>query len=127
MTPTVKCVVWDLDQTLWQGTLLEGDRVVLTPGVTEVVQELDRRGILQSIASRNDAAAASEKLTEFGLADFFLLPQIGWGSKADLIKAIASGLGLALDAIAFVDDEAFERDEVRHFLPEVTTIAPSEI
>lgn len=34
----IKCVVWDLDDTLWQGTLLEGEDLVLTPGVKDAVQ-----------------------------------------------------------------------------------------
>ena len=50
----VKCLVWDLDGTLWRGTLLEGDDVVLADGVLDTLRELDRRGVLHSIASRND-------------------------------------------------------------------------
>ncbi|MYU15363.1 HAD-IIIC family phosphatase, partial [Streptomyces sp. SID8361] len=50
----VKCVVWDLDNTLWKGTLLEDGEVRLFDGLREVIEELDRRGILQSIASKND-------------------------------------------------------------------------
>jgi len=123
----IKCVVWDLDNTLWQGTLLEGDDPVLTPRVTDVIKELDNRGILQSIASKNDYEAAWEKLMAFGLDEYFLHPQISWANKSDSIKAIAGELGIGLDTFAFVDDQAFERDEVRHFLPETTTIDAADI
>ena len=50
----IKCVVWDLDETLWYGVLLEQSEVVLREGVREVIETLDARGILQSVASRND-------------------------------------------------------------------------
>ncbi|WP_433364811.1 HAD-IIIC family phosphatase [Streptosporangium sp. CA-115845] len=120
--PGIKCVVWDLDDTLWQGTLLEGDDLVLVPGVRYVVEELDNRGILQSVASKNDYDLAWTRLTEFGLAEFFLCPQIGWADKSASIRIIAGELGIGLDTFAFVDDQAFERDEVRHALPQVSAI-----
>ena len=47
----VKCLIWDLDNTLWQGTLLEDPQVLLPDSVRDVVMALDSRGILQSIAS----------------------------------------------------------------------------
>lgn len=123
----IKCVVWDLDNTIWQGTLLRGDDVVLTPGVRAVIEELDRRGILQSVASKNDHDLTWTKVTEFGLAEFFLFPQISWANKSDSIRAIAEGLGLGLAGFAFVDDQAFERDEVKHALPQLTAIDAADI
>jgi methoxymalonate biosynthesis protein len=50
----VKCLVWDLDNTLWQGTLLEDPDVKLSDEIRDVIVALDSRGILQSIASKND-------------------------------------------------------------------------
>jgi FkbH-like protein len=125
--PAVKCVVWDLDDTLWLGTLLEGDDLELTPRVKDVIQELDNRGILQSVASKNDYDAAMERLAAFGLDEYFLHPQISWANKSDSMKIIADRLGIGLDTFAFVDDQAFERDEIRYFLPEVTTIDAADI
>jgi FkbH-like protein len=123
----IKCVVWDLDNTLWQGTLLEGDDISLRPGVKDIILELDGRGILQSIASRNDYAPAWDKLTALGLEQYFLLPQIGWVDKSISMQAIADGLGIGIDTLALIDDQAFEREEVRHALPTVTTIDAAEI
>ena len=115
----IKCVVWDLDNTLWDGVLLEDQDVSLRDGVASIVRELDSRGILNSIASRNDHDRAMEKLRELGLAEFFLYPQITWGSKVVSIKAIAKALNIGLESIAFIDDQPLERDEVRFSLPEV--------
>jgi FkbH-like protein len=115
----VKCIVWDLDHTVWNGVLLEDKQVTLRRGVTETIRTLDERGILHSIASRNDHGAAMARLDEFGLADYFLYPQINWGSKSTSVQAVAEKLNIGLDAIAFVDDQPFERDEVAFALPQV--------
>lgn len=122
-----KLVVWDLDNTLWRGVLLEGDRVALADGVVEVICELDARGILQSLASKNDAALAMAKLTEFGLADYFLYSQINWNSKAVSIREIANAINIGLDAVVFIDDQAFEREEVRFSLPQVRCIDAADL
>src|SRR5829696_3054146 len=84
----IKLVFWDLDNTLWEGVLLENDDVSLRPGARDILKAFDDRGILQSIASRNDYDCAVAKLKEFGLLEYFLYPQINWNSKASSIKAI---------------------------------------
>lgn len=119
MSETVKCLVWDLDHTLWQGILLEDGDVVLADEMRAVVVELDSRGILQSVASRNDHDNAWAKLEALGLAEYFVHPQIGWGRKSDSVKAIADSLNFALRTIAFIDDTPTERAEVEFHHPEV--------
>lgn len=124
---TVKCVVWDLDDTLWQGTLLEGDRLVLRPNARAVLEELDNRGILSAIASKNDRELALSKLSELGVADYFVWLEIRWCNKSDSIRAIADELGLGLESFLFVDDQEFERDEVRSALNDVETFDPADL
>jgi FkbH-like protein len=119
---SIKCVVWDLDNTIWDGVLLEGDKVSLRPGVMQVLEELDQRGILNSIASRNDYDAAMAKLGELGLREYFLYPEINWNSKSTSIRAIAKSLNIGLDTFAFIDDQSFEREEVSFALPQVKCI-----
>ena len=115
----VKCLVWDLDDTLWSGILAEGDAVAPAPGVREIVEALDARGILQSVASRNDATQALARLRELGLEEYFLHPEIHWGAKSGSMARIAERLNIGLDAIAFVDDQPFELDEVGQQHPQV--------
>ena len=115
----IKCVVWDLDDTLWDGILAEGDAPVLRPEPAAVIRALDRRGILHSVASKNDEAAAMEVLRRHGLADTFLYPQINWGPKSASVAAVARALNIGTDTLALVDDQAFEREEVRFAHPEV--------
>jgi HAD superfamily phosphatase (TIGR01681 family) len=79
----VKCIVWDLDNTLWDGVLLETDNVRLREEFIAVIQQLDQRGLLHSIASKNDHKHAWQKLTELGIADYFLYPQINWSPKGE--------------------------------------------
>jgi FkbH-like protein len=112
-------LVWDLDETLWRGVLLEDEAVALRPEAEHVLRALDARGILSSIASRNDETSALAKLEELGVADYFLHPQVGWGTKVPAIRSIADALGFSLDAIAFIDDQPAERDEVHASFPEV--------
>jgi len=124
---TIKCLVWDLDNTLWDGILLENDELALKPAVREVIEALDARGILHSIASRNDPDRALARLAAFGLRDYFLHPQIGWGAKPDSLRRIAEAINIGLDAIAFVDDDPFERDQVKHTLPQVLVLDAAEV
>jgi FkbH-like protein len=116
---SVKCVVWDLDETLWNGVLLEDREVKLRENVVEIVKELDRRGILQSVASKNNEDKAREVLRGFGLEEYFLYPQINWNSKTDSVRNIAGLLNIGLDTVALIDDQPFEREEVNFSLPEV--------
>jgi FkbH-like protein len=118
----IKAVVWDLDNTLWDGTLIEDKDVKLREDAVEIVRTLDHRGILQSIASKNDADLALAKLEELGIRDYFLHPQIHWNSKTISLKNIAQSLNIGIDSLAFVDDQRFEREEVQFSSPEVVCI-----
>ncbi|HXO22214.1 MAG TPA: HAD-IIIC family phosphatase [Thermoanaerobaculia bacterium] len=124
---SIKCLVWDLDNTVWDGILLEDDEVTVKPQVEGILRELDGRGILHSIASRNDHARAMEKLKELGLDDYFLYPQINWNSKAASIAQIAQDINIGLDAVAFVDDQPFEREEVAFSHPQVLCLDSAEL
>lgn len=119
---SIKCVVWDLDNTIWNGILLEGDRVCLRHNILDIIKTLDSRGILQSIASKNEYSSAIAKLEELRLHEYFIYPQIHWNSKVSSIKEIAKLINIGTDAIAFVDDQIFELEEVNFSLPEVLCI-----
>jgi len=123
----IKCVVWDLDKTLWEGTLLEESGVDLREGVREIMQILDRRGILQSIASKNEHALAMRRLEELGVADYFLYPQINWGPKSGSMERIAKDINIGINTLAFIDDQTFEREEVSFTHPEVLCIDAAQI
>lgn len=108
----VKCVLWDLDGTLWEGVLAEGGGLRLRPGAAEVMRALDERGILQTVVSRNDPALALARVADHGLAEYLLYPQVSWGPKSAAVTTLADVLGLGPDTFLFVDDSPFERAEV---------------
>jgi FkbH-like protein len=119
-----KCVVWDLDQTIWNGVLLEDgpEHVSLRDGIADVILALDRRGILQSVASKNNSDDAIRVLERFALAEYFLYPQIHWQPKSSSVAAIARALDIGLDTLMFVDDQEFERQEVVTAHPEIRVV-----
>ncbi len=127
-TGLCKCVVWDLDNTLWDGTLIEDGpaRLRLRPGVLDVLRALDERGILLSIASKNNPDEAIALLRQFGIAEYFLFPQVSWDPKSLGVSRIAAHLNIGIEAIVFVDDSSFEREEVRSGCPGVVAVDAAE-
>lgn len=121
----IKCVVWDLDNTLWEGILLEGDSVRLKPGIREILSTLDSRGILMSIASKNNYEEAIEQLVKFKIDQYFLYPQINWNSKSSSIEVIQEKLNIGIDTFLFIDDQIFELDEVKMAHPKITVLDAS--
>lgn len=126
----VKCLVWDLDNTLWDGIFIETDNpeeLKLKNGVKDTIVELDRRGILHSIASKNDYDQVWSLIKKYDLDQYFLYPQINWGLKSQSIKQIALELNIGIDSIAFIDDSIFERNEVISVLPEVRVYSDNQV
>jgi FkbH-like protein len=124
---STKCVVWDLDGTIWEGTLLEDGDVQLKPEVVRVVEELSERGVLHSIASRNDYGLAMGRLRAARIEDHFIFPQIGWNPKSLSIAAVARQINIGTDSLMFVDDQEFELDEVAYAHPDVLCLSVHEM
>jgi FkbH-like protein len=120
----IKCVVWDLDNTLWDGILVEDGpgRLTLKPHVVQTIKELDDRGILHSIVSKNDPDEALAVLKTFEIDEYFLCPQISWEPKSQGLKAIARQLNIGMDTLLFVDDSEFELREVQAAHSEVRVL-----
>jgi methoxymalonate biosynthesis protein len=122
----VKCVVWDIDNTLLTGVYLEaGDRPpAADPVLAAVLAELGGRGILHALASKNPPAAAEHTAAVTGWQ--FAAAECGWGRKPDALTKIAGTLGIGVDTLAFVDDDPVERAEVASALPQVLVLTPAE-
>jgi FkbH-like protein len=121
----VKCVGWDLDNTLWQGILIEDgeDRLRIRPEAVSLIHWFDERGIVQTIVSKNHHDQAMAVLARNGLEEFFLYPAINWGPKSENLRQVANSLNINLDTMALIDDSAFERREVKTALPMVRVYA----
>jgi FkbH-like protein len=125
----VKCVAWDLDNTLWDGVIgdVGPENIIPNERALALVRELDRRGIVQTIASKNNYEIAWAKVEELGLADYLLYPAIHWGPKSESLRSIAAEFNINVDTFALIDDSAFERAEVRAVLPQVRTYDVEEV
>lgn len=125
----VKCVVWDLDNTIWKGILIEDGRnnLVLRDEVVRLIHALDDRGIIQSVVSKNDQAEAMETLTRFGLKDYFVYPIINWDPKSVNLKRLAKALNINEDSLALIDDSHFERAEVKSVLRQCRVYHEQEV
>jgi FkbH-like protein len=123
----VKCVVWDIDNTLLDGIYLEsGDTPpAANPAMARALTDLASRGILHAIASKNPPQAAVHTAAVTGAR--FAAVECGWGAKSGALARIAADLAIGTDALAFVDDDPYERAEVGAELPEVLVLAPDEV
>lgn len=137
-----KCVVVDLDNTLWPGVLAEtgqpfpaNQAVDVYPhhiylGLHEALLALRERGILLACISKNDESvvrdlwkypATFDGLPTLKLSDFASY-RINWKEKADNLIEIAEELGLGIDSFAFIDDNPHERDKIAQLFPAVRVL-----
>ena len=138
-----KCVIVDLDGTLWPGVIAEtGAPFAWTPeisgqysfagfwfGIHEALKTLKSRGVVLACVSKNDEHVVRELWTypdhypkdRLLTLDDFVTTRINWGDKAANIASIAEELGFKTDAFLFIDDNPVERERVRERLPEVET------
>lgn len=125
----VKCIAWDLDNTLWKGVLVEDgeSNLVLNEDAVRLIKDLDQKGIVHTVLSKNDYENAWKVLEKFGLAEYFIFPHINWLPKSGNLQAAAKEINIGLDTFAFIDDSPFERGEVREKLPMVRVINATEI
>ena len=123
----VKCVVWDIDNTLLDGVYLESAAAppAASQAMAATLTDLGSRGILHAIASKNPPEAAEHAAKATGAQ--FAAVECGWGAKSDALARIAADLSIGTDALAFVDDDPYERAEVGAALPEVRVLAPEEM
>lgn len=129
-----KCLVLDLDNTLWGGIIGDDgvDGIKLGQGsargeahlaVQSLALDLRRRGIILAVCSKNEEAAAFIPFREHDemvlKEDHISVFVANWTDKATNLKAIAQALNIGTDALVFLDDNPAERERVRQELPEV--------
>jgi FkbH-like protein len=129
----VKCVILDLDNTLWGGVIgddgLEGialgefDEGEAFVGFQRFIRELKRRGIILAVVSKNEHGNA---MLPFREHPHMVLKEedvsvfvANWDNKVDNIRLIQKTLNIGFESMVFLDDNPFERNIVREFLPEV--------
>lgn len=138
---TAKCLVLDLDNTLWGGVvgddgpegikIGEGDAVgEAFKAFQEYIRALKQRGILLAVCSKNEdanARAPFRELPEMVLKENdFLAFKANWEPKPNNLREIAAELNIGTNALVFVDDNPAEREIVRQWLPEVRVVDLTE-
>jgi FkbH-like protein len=129
-----KCLVMDLDNTLWGGVIGDDGLEGLVLGQNSVVGEahvalqrfildLRRRGVVLAVCSKNEDATArlpfrehTEMVLEENQIAVFMA---NWSDKASNLREIAATLNIGIDSLVLLDDNAREREQVRQVLPEV--------
>ncbi len=129
-----KCLILDLDNTLWGGIIgddgiegIEIGELGIGKAFTELqlwAKQLKERGIILAVSSKNDSEVAKNAFDNhpdmvLSYEDFAVF-NANWDNKADNIKQIQQILNIGFDSMVFLDDNPFERNMVRSFLPEVT-------
>jgi FkbH-like protein len=130
-----KCLVLDLDNTLWGGVIGDDgvDGIVLGEGsaageahlaLQHYAKQLKERGVILAVCSKNDAKIAEAAFSDhpemvLRRSDFAAF-QANWDDKAQNLKAIATRLNIGVDSLVFVDDNPIERARIRQSLPMVS-------
>lgn len=139
LQPAKKVLALDLDNTLWGGILGEDGLNDIKIGrdypgnIYERIQQqalaLKEQGVLLIILSKNnlkDVEEAFATLSHMPLKlDDFVTVKANWQPKSDNLKIVAAELNLGIDSFVFVDDQPFEREQMAHYLPEVTVLPVS--
>lgn len=122
----VKLVIWDLDDTFWQGTLEEGG-VTPIPENHQRVRDLAERGIISSICSKNDYSRTQAKLTELGMWDHFVFPAISFSPKGKTISEMIEAVALRPENVLVIDDNRMNLEEIRFFNPGIMAAHPDDV
>jgi FkbH-like protein len=126
-----KCIVLDLDNTLWKGIIGEdgAEGIEISEPFRLFQAQLlkwNQTGVLLAVCSKNNPGDAMNIIRDHPdmilRASHFAALRINWENKADNIAALASELNIGLDSLIFIDDSAFECGLVREALPEVEVI-----
>ena len=135
-----KCIVLDLDNTLWGGIVgedgFEGIKLGDSPvgrAYTEFQHNLlalNQRGVLLAINSKNNSDDAMQIIKDHPnmvlKEDNFVCIRINWNDKVVNMKEISDELNIGLDSMVFFDDDPVNREYVRSNLPEIQTVDISD-
>lgn len=129
-----RCLICDLDNTLWGGVIGDDglNKILIGNGdpvseahldLQKIILEIRNRGVALAICSKNDkenALLPFKKHPEMVLKEkHFAIIQANWTDKAENIRLISKSLSLGLESMVFLDDNPVERAQVRRELPEV--------
>lgn len=122
----IKLVIWDLDDTFWQGTLSEGP-IIENKRNIQLIKDLTDRGIVNTICSKNDYEHTVSKLQELGISEYFVFKSIDWTPKGQRIANLIKDMGLRPVNCLFLDDNIVNLNEAQFYSKELMIGKPSII
>ena len=123
----VKCIVFDLDNTIWNGTLDANDDVKLNENISEYIKSAFEKGVVLAIASKNNYEQAYKKIVELGIEKYFYKFYISWDDKYKAIKDLADKLNISVEHILFIDDSDIELTEALYYIPTLQVLNVKDI
>ena len=124
-----KLIIWDLDETFWEGTLGEGG-IKFKPETIRFMAELITKGIMNSICSKNDMARVQEEFINNGfknLLDLFVFPSVNYFPKGERIREIINSMNLREENVIFIDDNISNLNEAKFYCPKIMTAMPENV
>ena len=122
----IKLIIWDLDDTLWTGTLSEGG-YQLPKAHCQLIKDLTDAGIINSICSKNEYEPTKVELQTVGLWEYFVFPSINWDNKGKRIQRIIEQMALRPVNVLFIDDNISNLQEAQFYLPDLQIAMPDAI
>ena len=126
MAEPVKLLIWDLDDTFWRGTLSEGAVAPIAEHL-DLVRTTAARGLVHTVVSKNDPAAAEAQLTALGIRELFVFLRIGWQPKGPVIKELLDSMQLRAPNALFLDDNPVNLREAAFYNPGLQTADPADL
>jgi len=123
----VKCIAFDLDNTIWNGTLDSNDNVRLKDGIIQYLENAFEKGIILAVVSKNNYEQAYKKIVELGIEKYFYKLYISWNDKYKAIKDLAQKLNILEEHILFIDDSDIELAEAKYYIPKLQILNEKNI
>ncbi len=128
---TVKLIIWDLDDTFWEGTLSDNNaNIILKKENIDLIETLTDCGILNSICSKNDYSQTKNYFLNNNIDriwDYFVFPSINWEQKGHRIKNLISDFQLREENVLFLDDNNMNLQEAKCCCPKIQIASPEII
>ncbi len=123
----IKLIIWDLDETLWNGTFSDNESIYIRKEFVDFINASLDRGIVHSICSKNDFDSTKAQLLSLDLWDLFVFPSINWAPKGERINQIIKNMKLRPQNTLFVDDNTSNLREACYYCPTLQTCTPEEL
>lgn len=125
----IKCIVVDLDNTMWNGVFRENTHHfdVIHKLRREILVKMHANGLILCVCSKNDENDLEELKKFLKLDKIIYKYYVNWDQKSKNILKISNELNIGLNSIAFFDDNPFERDEVKTNLNQVNVYKETDI